>query len=93
MKINEEKLLSVIEDITKEQYDNLLEGETLTLYTTYGTEISMYRYHDESMDVYEDDYDEEQDAPTHCVIQYNGEDIFVVLTNEDSLEFTDIYGL
>lgn len=53
----------------------------------------MYRYHDESMDVYEDDYDEEQDAPTHCVIQYNGEDIFVVLTNEDSLEFTDIYGL
>tara|TARA_R100000773_G_scaffold6729_4_gene6929 strand:- start:1241 stop:1516 length:276 start_codon:yes stop_codon:yes gene_type:complete len=91
MEINEEKLFSVMEKITREQYDNLLEGDILTLYTTYGVEISMYKYHDESMSVYEDD--DEEDAPTHCVVQYNGEDIFVVQTNDDSLEFTDIYGL
>ena len=89
MKINEEKLFSVMENITREQYDNLLEGETLKI----SKEVSMYKYdHNyETMGVYEDD--EEEDAPTHCVVQYNGEDIFVVLTNEDSLEFTDIYGL
>ena len=89
MEINEDKLFSVIEDITREQYDNLLEGETLKL----SKEVSMYKYdHNyETMGVYEDD--EEEDAPTHCVVQYNGEDIFVVQTNKDCLEFTDIYGL
>tara|TARA_R100000773_G_scaffold17822_1_gene16190 strand:- start:12111 stop:12377 length:267 start_codon:yes stop_codon:yes gene_type:complete len=88
MEINEEKLFSVMEDITREQYDNLSDGETLKL----SEEVSMYKYdHNyETMSVYDDD---EDDAPTHCVIQYNGEDIFVVQTNEDSLEFTDIYGL
>jgi len=91
MEINEEKLFDVMEDITREQYDNLLEGETLTL----SKEVSMYKYdHNyETMGVYEDDDEEEQDAPIHCVVQYNGEDIFVVQTNENSLEFTDIYGL
>ena len=83
MKINEEKLFSVMENITREQYDNLLEGETLKMYK--------YDHNYETMGVYEDD--EEEDAPTHCVVQYNGEDIFVVQTNEDSLEFIDIYGL
>ena len=93
MEINEEKLFDVMEDITREQYDNLLKGETLTLHTTKGVEISMYKYdHNyQTMGVYEDD--EEEDAPTHCVVQYNGEDIFVVQTNKDCLEFTDIYGL
>tara|TARA_Y100001972_G_scaffold113352_1_gene147988 strand:- start:297 stop:569 length:273 start_codon:yes stop_codon:yes gene_type:complete len=90
MEINEEKLFSVMENITREQYDNLSEGETLKL----SEEVSMYKYdHNyETMDVYEDD-EEEEEAPTHCVVQYNGEDIFVVQTNENSLEFTDIYGL
>ena len=95
MEINTEKLFDVMGDITREQYDNLLEGETLTLHTTKGVEISMYKYdHNyQTMGVYEDDEEEEQDAPIHCVIQYNGEDIFVVQTNEDYLGFTDIYGL
>lgn len=55
----------------------------------------MYKYdHNyDTMGVYEDDDEEEQDASTHCVVQYNGEDIFVVQTRENSLEFTDIYGL
>ena len=88
MEINEDKLFSVIEDITREQYDNLLEGETLKL----SKEVSMYKYdHNyKTMGVYEDD---DEDAPIHCVVQYNGEDIFVVQTNKDCLEFTDIYGL
>ena len=91
MEINEEKLFSVMENITREQYDNLSDGETLKL----SEEVSMYKYdHNyETMGVYEDDDEEEQDAPIHCVVQYNGEDIFVVQTNENSLEFTDIYGL
>jgi len=98
MEINEEKLFSVMENITREQYDNLSDGETLKL----SEEVSMYKYdHNvinlvseyETMGVYEDDDEEEQDTPTHCVVQYNGEDIFVVQTREDSLEFTDIYGL
>jgi len=80
-----------MEGITREQYDNLSQGETLKL----SEEVSMYKYdHNyETMGVYEDDEGEEQDAPTHCVVQYDGEDIFVVQTNKDCLEFTDIYGL
>tara|TARA_R110002012_G_scaffold70091_1_gene180875 strand:- start:809 stop:1078 length:270 start_codon:yes stop_codon:yes gene_type:complete len=89
--MNQEKLFKVIEGITREQYDNLSQGETLKL----SEEVSMYKYdHNyETMGVYEDDEGEEQDAPTHCVVQYDGEDIFVVQTNKDCLEFTDIYGL
>ena len=97
MEINEEKLFSVMENITREQYDNLSDGETLKL----SEEVSMYKYdHNvinlvseyETMGVYEED-EEEEYLITHCVVQYNGEDIFVVQTREDSLEFTDIYGL
>ena len=89
--MNQEKLFKVMEGISREQYDNLSQGETLKL----SEEVSMYKYdHNyETMGVYEDDEGEEQDAPTHCVVQYDGEDIFVVQTKEDSLEFTDIYGL
>lgn len=91
MEINEEKLFSVMENITREQYDNLSDGETLKL----SEEVSMYKYdHNyDTMGVYEDDDEEEQDASKHCVVQYNGEDIFVVQTRGNSLEFTDIYGL
>lgn len=89
--MNQDKLFKVMEGITREQYDNLSQGETLKL----SEEVSMYKYdHNyETMGVYEDDEGEEQDAPTHCVVQYDGEDIFVVQTKEESLEFTDIYGL
>jgi hypothetical protein len=84
------KLYKAIKGMTRKDYDNLAEGETLIL----SKEVALYKYDHNyrSMSVYEDD--EEEEALTHCVLQYNGEDIFVIQTNgEDALEFTDIYGI